>query len=124
MDNQIIKDLIRQISDSEDYMGASEISELCEKHKIYGESKQFIFESVCSNVLSYRHACELREKIIDSYAEYANRYDKNSEADQQWLDECIRYWVDYPEYTVVVHSKKYFDFYDFVEEKLINSGIA
>ena len=117
-------ELIQYICDSEDYLNASQIMELCEKNQITGSDRTHVFEETFDDILSHNAAIEFREHVIDNYAEYATGYDKNSQNDRNWLHECMT--TQEPDYDriVVFSNNRYHDIFDFVEQKLIQSGIA
>ena len=119
-----VEELIEYICNSEEYLTASQISELCSQNKIYGEDKFRVFEQCYTDVISHNIAQHLRDKIIDRYAEYANQYDQHSSDDKNWLIECIlEVEPDYQEIAVATNNQ-YVDFFDFIEQKLIQSSIA
>lgn len=119
-----VEELIEYVNNAEEFLTASQISELCNQHKIYGEDKFHVFEGCYSDVISQHIAQHLRDKIIDKYAEFANQYDQHSSDDKNWLMECVlEVEPDYQNITVATHNQ-YVDFFDFVEQKLISSSIS
>ena len=119
-----VEELIEYVNNAEEFLTASQISELCNQHKIYGEDKFRVFEECYSDVISHKVAQHLRDKIIDKYAEFANQYDQHSSDDKNWLMECLlEVEPDYQNIVVATHNQ-YVDFFDFVEQKLISSSIS